>query len=152
MDIKHCAGCGLEKPLSDFNFRNKRKGLRQYYCRDCTREQVQAHYEANVQYYVLKAARRKAWLTAEHREWLINYLLLHPCVDCGEKDLRCLDFDHVRGQKRTDISLMVGRSPWDALEEEIAKCEVRCANCHRQRTAERRSQQSSIRKGKFAYL
>ena len=60
------------------------------------------------------------------------------CVDCGESDPRCLDFDHVRGKKLRSVSLMKTGYSVKVLREEIAKCEVRCANCHRKRTAERR--------------
>jgi hypothetical protein len=35
---------------------------------------------------------------------------------------------------------MIGRCSWEALEAEIAKCVVRCANCHRARTAAQRPQ------------
>ena len=67
-----------------------------------------------------------------------NYLLHHPCVDCGEKDVRVLDFDHVRGKKYKSVSKMLsGSHSIDRLIEEIKKCEVRCANCHRKITAER---------------
>lgn len=65
------------------------------------------------------------------------YVASHPCVDCGESDIRVLEFDHVRSTKRGDVSLMVGRgSPWGRIETEIAKCDVRCANCHRRKTVE----------------
>jgi hypothetical protein len=59
------------------------------------------------------------------------------CVDCGFLDVRALDFDHVRGRKSFTISdgNAVGV---ERLLAEIAKCEVRCANCHRIRTVERR--------------
>lgn len=59
------------------------------------------------------------------------------CVDCGLKDPRALDFDHVRGTKSFTISY--GDYSPSRLLEEIAKCDVRCANCHRIQTAERRA-------------
>lgn len=74
-----------------------------------------------------------------NRENLWNYLLTHPCVDCGETDPRVLDFDHVRDTKKFGISRAVAGShrSWNTILTEIAKCDVRCANDHRRRTAER---------------
>lgn len=65
-----------------------------------------------------------------------NYLSTHPCVDCGEKDILVLDFDHVRGEKKFGIgnAVRLGYS-LSVIELEIVKCEVRCANCHRRKTA-----------------
>jgi hypothetical protein len=57
------------------------------------------------------------------------------CLDCHTTDLAVLEFDHVRGEKIADISLLVRNGHSLArLQAEIAKCEVRCANCHRRRT------------------
>ena len=68
---------------------------------------------------------------------MFAYLDVHPCVDCGERDPLVLDFDH-RSDKIAEVSVLVGRgADWTTIAEEIAKCEVRCANCHRRRTAER---------------
>lgn len=49
-----------------------------------------------------------------------------------------MQFDHVRGQKKTNVAMMVktGR-PISTIAAEIAKCEVVCANCHAIRTFER---------------
>lgn len=67
-----------------------------------------------------------------------EFLLKNPCVDCGEKDPVVLDFDHVRGEKRTGVKRMLaGTYSLESVFEEIAKCEVRCANCHRRVTARR---------------
>jgi hypothetical protein len=48
-----------------------------------------------------------------------------------------MDFDHVRGEKLNNVSDMV-RGPTEALLSEIAKCELVCAVCHRNRTTDRR--------------
>lgn len=91
----------------------------------------------------LSRARRYE-LQARHRHanWvrLMQFLTQHPCVDCGETDPTVLDFDHLPGAaKRFTISRAVGASTrsWRAIAEEMAKCEVVCANCHRRRTASR---------------
>jgi hypothetical protein len=66
--------------------------------------------------------------------------LARGCTDCGWSQwARGLDWDHVRGPKVSTIANMIGRrDSWQAIEEEMAKCEVVCANCHRIRTHQRR--------------
>ncbi|MDQ3587363.1 MAG: hypothetical protein M3375_03295, partial [Actinomycetota bacterium] len=56
------------------------------------------------------------------------------CADCGLADRAVLEFDH-RGQKRGNvITLACSEYSLEVLEAEIAKCDIRCANCHRRRT------------------
>lgn len=46
-----------------------------------------------------------------------------------------MDFDHVRGEKVADLSTMVNQcTTVAAIDAEIAKCDLVCANCHRIRT------------------
>lgn len=72
--------------------------------------------------------------------FIIEYLKVHPCVDCGETDIRVLDFDHVIGIKTYAVARLLGyHSTTNKLELEIAKCEVRCANCHRKKTSDTRN-------------
>lgn len=60
------------------------------------------------------------------------------CIDCGYNESAvALDFDHVRGVKEYNISKNIGLA-WDKLLSEISKCDVRCANCHRVVTLERK--------------
>jgi hypothetical protein len=57
-----------------------------------------------------------------------------PCMDCGGKfPPYVMDFDHVRGGKRFNIGSQIGRKLRDLLDE-IGKCDIVCANCHRIRT------------------
>ena len=68
---------------------------------------------------------------------MVEYLLAHECVDCGESDVRVLEFDHVSGTKSRDVTQMVQHGySIAALEAEAAKCDIRCANCHRRRSVQ----------------
>lgn len=68
--------------------------------------------------------------------YLIDYLIKHPCVDCGEDNILVLEFDHKDpANKLTEVNKLIkNRSTLESLKEEIKKCEVRCANCHRVKT------------------
>lgn len=58
-----------------------------------------------------------------------------PCADCGGVfPPVCMDFDHVRGEKLCNVAKM-GTYAWSRVLEEIAKCDLVCANCHRIRHA-----------------
>jgi predicted transcriptional regulator len=67
---------------------------------------------------------------------IVDVLTFGGCVDCGERDPIVLEFDHV-GRKRANISKLVDAASLQRLKEEIAECEVRCANCHRMVTLAR---------------
>jgi hypothetical protein len=65
--------------------------------------------------------------------YILQYLEKHPCEDCGETDIRTLEFDH-RGEKSFTICDAIwGGVSLSMLAVEIDKCTVRCANCHRRR-------------------
>lgn len=59
-----------------------------------------------------------------------------PCMDCDRKfPPECMDFDHVRGKKLFNVSMVQGHS-LKAIAAEILKCDVVCACCHRIRTVQ----------------
>jgi hypothetical protein len=78
---------------------------------------------------------------ARNRKYVEDYKRSHPCVDCGESDPVCLDFDHRDAvEKRVNVSKILSReASLETLAEEIAKCDMRCANCHRRRTAKQQN-------------
>lgn len=85
----------------------------------------------------LQAAQKRQ--VQQKRKNLIDYLKNHPCIICGEADPVVLDFDHVDpSTKHKTVARMVGGGTysWARVLEEIGKCQVLCANCHRRRTHE----------------
>lgn len=61
----------------------------------------------------------------------------NPCADCGrEYPYYVMDFDHARGTKRFEIRAGLTKTVRMLLSE-IAKCDVVCSNCHRERTHQR---------------
>lgn len=136
---KICPNCGEERDAElDFSWKYKDRGIRNTRCRYCQSQVSKQHYKNNKQSYADRTRAREVLVTEDTRRKLAEYLSCHPCVDCGETDIRILDFDHVRGKKSGDISRMmnIGCSR-STIEAEIAKCEVRCANCHRIRESKK---------------
>jgi hypothetical protein len=134
---KRCSTCKQDKPLEAFNRLTKAPDGRQYSCRECNRR----YHETNKQRHNAQIRERSRRLRSEIREWIRGYLSTHPCVDCGETDPVVLEFDHLRDKVR-NVSGLVTRDNLRAVQREIAKCEVVCANCHRRRTYRR---QDSVR-------
>ena len=138
--MKTCTMCDEEKNLDAFAYRNKAAGTRRAQCKSCMSDVDKDRYKND-------QARRETIKTndSRRRQELIDkvwtYKVNHPCTDCGFSDPRALEFDHLpQFTKYLDVSAMVDRRfAWSKIEEEIAKCEVVCANCHRIRTHDRDS-------------
>ena len=133
---KKCGSCGLVKRFSMFPFKNKELGRRGSTCLACMAAYGREHYARNGGKYLEKAHRSRDRVRAKNDERILAYLLEHPCADCGETDPLVLDFDHREPSMKSDeVSRMVRSRPWRVVLEEIEKCDVRCANCHRRKTA-----------------
>lgn len=83
----------------------------------------------------------KALAKLRRREY-VRRLKEQPCSDCGKSFHWCvMEFDHTRGEpiykgsrrRRLTFTALIGRS-WKALLEEVDKCDIVCANCHKIRT------------------
>ena len=129
-----CKRCGLVKDLSEFNFKQRERGIRHPYCRDCGKALTQSHYRHNKQAYLARNARTYA----RHRE-LIRQAKSRPCADCGvQYPYYVMDFDHRAGEAKSFELSSVARKTVREIMNEIAKCDVVCSNCHRERTHRRR--------------
>lgn len=87
------------------------------------------HYNENKQQYkdYAKALRYQIL------DWLDEIKASRGCNNCPEKDPACLDFHH-RDPKAKVIQVSeAARKKWkkERILEEVAKCAVTCANCHR---------------------
>lgn len=97
------------------------------------KEAQRRHYESNRGKYAesSKAAREK-------RRVQMNELKSGPCTDCGVRyPYYVMHFDHIGTDKVMDISKLISRASWQTVLDEIAKCELVCANCHAERTHSR---------------
>lgn len=134
MDKKKCPGCTI-KPLENFAKNKRKKDGLQTYCRDCKKSMDASRYSRRTEYHKQYVKDQKKIRRDKTIKYLGKYLDNHPCVDCGEDDVRVLEFDHVRGEKTEGIAQMLAWGwSWNKIDEEIQKCDVRCANCHRKRT------------------
>lgn len=135
--MQKCNKCNKLKPLEEFSFRNKNKNVRHRFCKACYAILHADYYIKNKARHLARVKINSDKLELENKLRIIEYLLQHPCVDCGEKDIIVLEFDHEipKGKIQAVASMLHRGYSWIKIEEEIAKCSVRCANCHRRRTA-----------------
>jgi hypothetical protein len=136
--MKTCRKCKEEKSLSEFNKNRGRSDGVQTLCRQCDRDRGKAIYENNKEAALENNRKQKA----KKRAYL-DSLKNNPCSDCGQKFPPCaMDFDHVRGTKVDNVSS--SSMSYLKTQDEIQKCDLVCANCHRVRTWERRNKVSGV--------
>jgi 5-methylcytosine-specific restriction endonuclease McrA len=101
------------------------------------KEASRRHYVANRDKVIAKAKEYSVKARVRIRAFITAHLKANPCVDCGETDTIVLEFDHLKDK---DFNLSDAARKGVSIKKlnaEIAKCEVRCANCHRRKTYER---------------
>lgn len=134
--MKVCSTCKTSKEELEFNKNKRKKDGFQTICRECQQKHSRDHYANNTESHKRAVYNNKLANIKVLQEHSICYLQTHPCIDCGEDDIIVLEYDHVRGEKRAAISYMIQNSySLDSLIAEIKKCEVRCANCHKRKSA-----------------
>lgn len=113
MDTKKCSKCGKELPLTEYYSRGNGK-LRSE-CKQCHRNYVKDKYN-------------------ERKEMVSDIKANQGCAKCGEKREYMLDFHHKDPSiKDGNIARITSNyNKMETIQQEIDKCIVLCANCHRE--------------------
>jgi hypothetical protein len=118
---RRCSYCRKIKPVSKYQPKLHASGNRGYEgaCKPCVSIRQAENHKQN---------HKKV------REFVFNYLLQNPCIDCGETNVLALEFDHLHS-KKFNIGTAVGNNLLSTkIKSEIKKCVIRCSSCHRIKT------------------
>lgn len=131
-----CDKCKSTLSIEQFHFKYKAKNIRRTTCKDCCNALSRQHYEGNKQYYLDRNQQQRK----KHRNKIKELKQSHPCTDCGQTfPYYVMEFDHINPENK---SFNIGRSSkmnsFKQIQEEIAKCDIVCANCHKIRSFKRK--------------
>lgn len=115
IETKICTKCGRELPIEEFNWRNKEKGTRRSECKYC-----HSNFMNN--------------LYMDKKQIISDIKQNLKCEKCGESKPYCLDFHHTDPKKKegTIAKMISNNYRLNKILDEIKKCRVLCANCHRE--------------------
>lgn len=130
-ETKKCSKCKRELPLENFRWKNKSEGKKHSQCKECQRAQEKLHYQESI-------SRRESVRNTTNCQKADNIRLVEKakasgCIKCGEKRSYVLDFHHRESSTKIDtINHMIKSASVDTILNELKKCDVLCANCHRE--------------------
>lgn len=104
-------------------------------CPECKRSYDREWYAKNSKRLAGPKSMARGVYARSVQDIIMSYLSGKACIDCGEDDPIVLEFDHREGSgKRFGIGDAAKRSRASVIDE-LGKCDIRCANCHRRKTA-----------------
>jgi hypothetical protein len=133
--MKLCGRCGRRKALCEFHL-STRSG-HQAWCKACRKEYARDYHRRTRE---IRIAQKKRW-QKEYAAWGLGLKVGRPCTDCGRTfHPTAMQWDHLPGtDKVAEISTLINRRHNKSLIlDELAKCELVCANCHALRSYQRR--------------
>jgi hypothetical protein len=136
MADRFCRGCGRWLSLNEFSFKSLSAGVRHSRCRACSRAVSRRHYERHKEDYLERSRRANPVVRRAIGMRILQYLRERQCARCGEADPVVLEFNHLDpALKVANVGEIAAKGfAWGRVEEELAKCEVLCANCHQRHT------------------
>lgn len=115
METKICTKCKRKLPIDQFYWRDKKAGSRRSECKDCHNGYVKLKY-------------------AERQKSIEEIKTNLRCAKCGESRGYVLDFHHKNPEEKDSaVSRLISNNATEEhILNEINKCVVLCANCHRE--------------------
>ena len=130
--MKECSKCKTIKPLTEFNKHSGRKDGLQNECKECCKIRDAKSYKRRGKEKYIQTSKK---LVDRNKTFVTRYKkIFGQCVDCGVKDYRVLQFDHIKDKKHNVSEMIYEGRKIQLIKEEIRKCEIRCANCHQIKT------------------
>lgn len=114
-------------------------------CRICTTARIKERWATEPDLKVKNRNHMREWRSANRERDRSNWTNLRKkkkiwldeqkvtgCINCPEKDPACLDFHHRDPQhKKANLSEAIAQWSIERLQNEVNKCDILCANCHR---------------------
>lgn len=137
MNLKKCTKCKEEKLLQEYSWRKYLKTLMSC-CKNCANEYAKKRYKKDPIAQKIRVYKTQRGLRKRNRDYIID-AKKKACTDCKiTYPTYVMDLDHLPGtNKRFALSKMSRTYSLKEIQKEIDKCEVVCANCHRERTNNR---------------
>lgn len=129
MKTKICCSCRQEKNIVDFGKASNKKDGLQSACKVCKNKKHKQYYINNKEKFINSHRLRRK----QTREAFLKYKKTLKCENCGfDKSPYALDFHHNNGLKKENVGTLAGSGfSMKIIMEEVKKCIVLCANCHR---------------------
>lgn len=128
--MKKCYRCKIIKNLFEFSKNAAKSDGLSGQCKECHKILRKEHYIKNKNKILLQVKQTKE----NYFEWYKS-LKNKPCKDCGIKYPHyVMEFDHLHSKKFQLGNAAKGYYSKKEVLNEINKCELVCANCHRIRT------------------
>lgn len=125
---KKCSKCKKDKELTEFHKNKSRKDGYQHICKECRIIYIHENYIKNKKAYFNRNKKTRN----KNKKLIWNIKLNSKCIKCGENHPAVLDFHHRNKENKLfEISTGWKKSGRLKILEEIKKCDILCANCHR---------------------
>lgn len=128
MQIKTCSRCKKELPIENFSRNKTKKDGFQSQCKACSSYFSKTNYVKNKEHILSRNNKTRLGKIKIYQEYKSKL----KCSKCGEDDSACLDFHHIDPSTKL---FSIGHEGMGygikKIFEEIDKCIVLCANCHR---------------------
>lgn len=139
--MKTCSICKIDKDDKEFSLRNKKLNQYNKHCKACQKIIRRKSYLKNRDYFLNYEKIHAPIRRKNNQQFITEYKTNKPCADCKKiYPSYVMDFDHLpQFKKEFQISRKGQYYSKEKLLEEFSKCELVCANCHRERTWRRKN-------------